>query len=92
MQCLEVELTHCTASLERKDKTGDRKKKGEVVGKGEREAEDLYRPNKTKRGERDYSDEILAQPSQVTNGNVENLDIGCQHRIQILKEALAKGP
>ena len=29
------ELTHCTASLESKDKRGDRKKKGEEVRKGE---------------------------------------------------------
>ena len=36
------------------------KKKEEEVGKGEWEAEDFHRPNKTKREERDYTDEALA--------------------------------
>ena len=35
------------------------KKKGEEVGKGEWEAKDLHRPNKTKREERDYTYEAL---------------------------------
>ena len=33
VQYSEVELSHCTSSLERKDKSGDRKKKGVEVGK-----------------------------------------------------------
>ena len=43
-----------------------------------------HRPNKTKRGEREYSDEA--------NESVESLDVVSRHRIQILKEATAMGP
>ena len=64
------------------------KNKGEEVGKGEWEAEDLHRPNKTKRGEHDYSDES----SQATNDSAESLYVGCRHRIQILKEFPANYP
>ena len=54
------ELTHCTASLESKDKRGDRKKKGEEVRKGEWKRRILHTSNKTKRRERDYGDGALA--------------------------------
>ena len=43
-----------------RDNRGDRKTKVEEVGKREWEAGDLHRPNKTKREERDYTDEALA--------------------------------
>ena len=59
-----VELIHCTVTAERKDNIGGRKKKGEEVGNEEWEAEDLHRPNKTKRGERDYTD-CTSQQSQA---------------------------
>ena len=39
-------MTQYIASLERKDNRENRKRKGEEVGKGEWEAEDLHRPNK----------------------------------------------
>ena len=52
-----VKLTHSTTSLERKDNRGNRKKKIEDVGKGDWEAKNLHRPNKTKWGEHDYTDE-----------------------------------
>ena len=49
-----------TESLETKDNRGDRKKKGEEVGKVEWEADNLHRPNQSKRAERDYTNEALA--------------------------------
>ena len=57
--------------------SGDRKKKREEVGKGEWETEDLHRPNG---GECDYA-----------NKSERSLDIGSRQRIQIPKEAPAKG-
>ena len=55
----DVELTHFITSLKRQYNGGD-KKKGEQVRNGEWEAEELHRPNKTNRGERDYTDKVLA--------------------------------
>ena len=53
-------MIHSTTSLERKDNRGEWKKKGEEVGKEEWDEEDLHRPNITRRGEHDYTDEALA--------------------------------
>ena len=60
IQYQEIKLTYCTTSLERKINRGHRKEKEEDVGKEKWEAENLHRPNKTKRGGRDYTDESLA--------------------------------
>ena len=53
-------MTHFTASLEKKYKRMDRKKKGKKVGKREWQTEDLHSPNKIKRRECNYSDKGLA--------------------------------
>ena len=57
----------------------------EEIGKGERKAEELYRTNKTNKGELYCTDE-------TTNKSVEGLNDGSRHRLQILKEAPAISP
>lgn len=70
----------------------DRKEKGEEVGKGKWEAEDLQRPNKTKNGTRGYTGEGPSTSQPSLNNLWRTLMSPFKTEFKIFKEDLAKCP